>query len=55
MRPSGPVKGDWIIHDGRLVILELAARLSGGFLSTHGHPLAKASNVTLPNVSTSLG
>lgn len=34
------VKGDWIIHDGQLVILELAARLSGGFFSTHGIPLA---------------
>lgn len=34
------VKGDWIIHDGKLVILELAARLSGGFFGTHGIPLA---------------
>lgn len=34
------VKGDWIIHDGQLVILELAARLSGGFFGTHGIPLA---------------
>jgi biotin carboxylase len=34
------VKGDLIIHDDRLVILELAARLSGGFLSTHTIPLA---------------
>ena len=34
------VKADLIIHDGRVVILELAARLSGGFLSTHGTALA---------------
>jgi biotin carboxylase len=34
------VKGDLIVHAGRVVILELAARLSGGFLSTHGTPLA---------------
>ena len=34
------VKADLIIHEGRVVILELAARLSGGFLSTHGTPRA---------------
>ena len=34
------VKADLIIHDGHVVILELAARLSGGFLSTHGTRLA---------------
>lgn len=37
---GGTVKGDLILHEGRVVVLELAARLSGGFLATHGHPLA---------------
>ena len=42
---GGTVKGDLIIHTleegiDQLVILELAARLSGGFLSTHTIPLA---------------
>jgi biotin carboxylase len=36
----GVVKGDLVISDGQLVILELAARLSGGFLCTHTIPLA---------------
>ena len=34
------VKGDLIIHGNKPVILELAARLSGGFFSTHFIPLA---------------
>ena len=37
---GGVVKGDLVLHDGDLYIIELAARLSGGFLSTHGWPLA---------------
>jgi len=34
------VKGDLVQHEGKIYVIELAARLSGGFLSTHGHPLA---------------
>lgn len=37
---GGTVKGDLVIHDGRLYIIELAARLSGGYFATHGHPAA---------------
>ena len=37
---GGVVKGDLVLHDNDLYIIELAARLSGGFLSTHGWPLA---------------
>ena len=36
----GTVKGDLVIHDGRVYVIELAARLSGGFFASHGHPLA---------------
>ena len=34
------VKGDWVLHQGKPVIIELAARLSGGFLASHIIPLA---------------
>ena len=37
---AGTVKGDLVIHDGRVYVIELAARLSGGFFASHGHPLA---------------
>ena len=34
------VKGDIILHDGKLYILELAARLSGGYYATYSIPMA---------------
>ena len=37
---GGTVKGDLVIHDGQVKVIELAARLSGGFLSSHTIPLA---------------
>jgi len=37
---AGTVKGDLVIHDEKITIIELAARLSGGFFASHGHPLA---------------
>lgn len=37
---GGTVKGDLVIHNGEMHIIELAPRLSGGFFCTHGHPLA---------------
>jgi len=36
----GTIKGDLVIHGGRIYVIELAARLSGGFFATHGHPLS---------------
>ena len=36
---AGTVKGDLVIHDGKVYVIELAARLSGGFFASHGHPL----------------
>ena len=39
-RGAGTVKGDLVIHDEHVHVIELAARLSGGFFSTHGIPLA---------------
>lgn len=37
---AGTVKGDLVVHDGNLYIIELAARLSGGFLCSHILPAA---------------
>jgi len=35
---NGPIKGDLVIHKGEVYIIEIAARLSGGYLSTHQIP-----------------
>ncbi len=35
---NGPIKGDLVIHKGKVYIIEIAARLSGGYLSTHQIP-----------------
>ena len=37
---DGVVKGDIVVHDGRPYVIELAARLSGGYLCTHEIPLS---------------
>jgi len=36
---SGTVKGDMVVHDGEAYVIELAARLSGGFFCTREIPL----------------
>jgi biotin carboxylase len=36
---SGVVKGDIVLHDGTPYVIELAARLSGGYFCTHEIPL----------------
>lgn len=36
---NGVVKGDIVVHDGRPFVIELAARLSGGYFCTHEIPL----------------
>ena len=35
----GTVKGDIVVHDGKVYVIELAARLSGGFFCTQEIPL----------------
>lgn len=37
---DGTVKGDIVVHDGEAYVIELAARLSGGFFCTHEIPLS---------------
>lgn len=50
------VKGDWIIDNyGKLHILELAARLSGGFFGSHGAPLAHGVDLVGAAVRLALG
>ena len=36
---EGVVKGDVVVHDGRPHVIEVAARLSGGYFCTHEVPL----------------
>lgn len=36
---NGVVKGDIVVHDGKPYVIELAARLSGGYFCTHEVPL----------------
>jgi biotin carboxylase len=36
---NGIVKGDIVVHDGQPYVIELAARLSGGYFCTHEIPL----------------
>jgi len=36
---NGTVKGDIVVHDGEVYVIELAARLSGGFFCTREIPL----------------
>jgi biotin carboxylase len=37
---DGTVKGDMVVHEGRAYVIELAARLSGGFFCTQEIPLS---------------
>jgi biotin carboxylase len=37
---NGIVKGDIVIHDGKPYVIELAARLSGGYFCTHEIPMS---------------
>lgn len=37
---SWTVKGDLVVHEGKVFIIELAGRLSGGYLATHMIPLS---------------
>ena len=37
---SGVVKGDIVLHDGVATVIEMALRLSGGYLCTHEIPLS---------------
>ena len=51
----GSVKADIILNDGKVFILELAARLSGGFLATHHIPRAYGVNLVEAVIKLALG
>jgi biotin carboxylase len=49
------VKGDIVIHNNRPYIIELAARLSGGYFCTHEIPLSTGVNFVKQAICLSLG
>lgn len=52
---DGVVKGDIVVHDGKPYVIELAARLSGGYFCTHEIPLNTGVSTLAANVRLALG
>ena len=52
---SGTIKGDIVMSDKGPVIIEIAARLSGGYFCTHTIPLSTGSNIVEAAIRLSLG
>jgi biotin carboxylase len=52
---SGVVKGDIVVHDGRPHVIEVAVRLSGGYLCTHEIPLSTGVNFVAQAIRLALG
>lgn len=52
---AGTVKGDLVIHDGRVYVIELAPRLSGGFFASHIIPLAYGVDIVGADINAALG
>jgi len=52
---NGIIKGDIVIHLGKPYIIELAARLSGGFFCTHEIPLNSGVNPVKAAIQLALG
>ena len=46
---DGPIKGDLVIHDGTIYVIEIAGRMSGGFMGTLAAPWSIGVNITLAN------
>lgn len=51
----GVVKGDMVVSDGKAYVIELAARLSGGWFCTHEIPLNVGVDLVLAMIRLSLG
>lgn len=51
----GIVKGDIVVHEGRAYIIELAARLSGGYFCTHQIPLSTGVDLVEASARSALG
>jgi biotin carboxylase len=52
---DGVVKGDIVVHEGKPYIIELAARLSGGYFCTHLIPLNTGVNFVEQAIKLALG
>lgn len=52
---SGVIKGDLVIHDGKVKVIELAARLSGGFFGTLAAPVSNGIDLVAANIRLALG
>ena len=52
---NGIIKGDLVIHDGRVKVIELAARMSGGFFGTVAAPASCGVNLIESNIRLALG
>lgn len=52
---TGIVKGDLVIHEGQVKIIELAARLSGGFFGTVATPVSCGVDLVKLNIELCLG
>ncbi len=51
----GVAKGDILIHDGHPIVLEMAARTSGGRFATDMVPLSSGANILKPLIQMSIG
>jgi len=52
---TGVIKGDLVIHEGRVKVIEVAARLSGGFFGTVATPVSCGVDLAKTNINLSLG
>jgi len=52
---TGIIKGDLVIHEGRVKVIELAARMSGGFFATVAAPVSCGVNLVEANIRLALG
>ena len=52
---TGVVKGDMVVHNGRAYVIELAARLSGGYFCSHEIPLNTGIDFVSHAISLALG
>ncbi len=52
---NGIVKGDIVVHQGHPHVIEVAARLSGGYFCTHQIPLSTGVDIVRPAIWLALG
>lgn len=52
---TGVIKGDLVIHEGQVKVIELAARMSGGFFGTLAAPVSNGVDLIATNIHIALG